>query len=107
MDWAAELSEHDIQYESRTSIKEQVVAFFLVGLTPSKADQEKTKVDVFLCLVDLDLQCTLFVDGSSNIKGHGAEILLVSLMRSNMSMPLCSTFGYQVTKQNMKHPWQG
>ena len=54
--WAVELSEFDIQYEPRGSIKGQVYADFVAKLSPGGDSQE----------VEVGAQWTLSVDGSSN-----------------------------------------
>ncbi|XP_068498312.1 uncharacterized protein [Phaseolus vulgaris] len=64
--WAVELSEFDIQYEPRGSIKGQVYADFVTELSPGGAPQE----------VELGSQWMLSVDGSSNQQGSGAGIVL-------------------------------
>ncbi|XP_068486823.1 uncharacterized protein [Phaseolus vulgaris] len=61
-----ELSEFDIQYEPKGSIKGQVYADFVVGLSPGGDPQE----------VELGSQWMLLVDGSSNQQGSGAGIIL-------------------------------
>ena len=64
--WAVELSEFDIQYEPRGSIKGQVYVDFVAELSPGGAPQE----------VELGSQWMLSVDGSSNQQGSGAGIVL-------------------------------
>ena len=64
--WAVELSEFDIQYEPRGSIKGQGYAYFVVELSPGEGPQE----------VELGSQWMLSVDGSSNQQGSGAGIVL-------------------------------
>jgi len=65
MTWVIELSQFDIKYEPRTAIKAQVLADFI-----SKTSD---------LAVDLDsLTWMLHVDGSSNNKGSGADIILES-----------------------------
>ncbi|XP_056864095.1 uncharacterized protein LOC130511224 [Raphanus sativus] len=64
--WAIELSELDITYKCRTAAKSQVLADFLVELTPDLAQ-------------DLDIPSPnwiLHVDGSSTSKGSGAGVQL-------------------------------
>jgi len=61
--WSIELSEYDIQFIPRGSIKSQVLADFLVELTSLI---QETVSFVWL----------LSVDGSSNLKGSGAGIIL-------------------------------
>jgi len=65
--WAIELSEYDIEYRTRTSLKAQVLADFVIELP----------------LVDLDgtnsnKKWLLHVDGSSNREGSGVGIQLTS-----------------------------
>ena len=62
---AVELSEFDIQYEPRGSIKGHVYADFVAELSP-EGEQE----------VEAGSQWLLSVDGSSNQQGSGAGIVL-------------------------------
>jgi len=64
--WAVELSEFDIQYKPRGSIKGQVYADFVIELSPGSAPQE----------VELGSQWMLSMNGSSNQQGSGAGIVL-------------------------------
>ena len=64
--WAVQLSEFDIHYEARGSIKGQVYADFVAELSPGGDSQE----------VEVGAQWTLSVDGSSNQQGSGAGIIL-------------------------------
>jgi len=64
--WAVELSEFDIQYEPRGSIKGQVYADFMAELSPGGDPQD----------VELGSQWMLSVDGSSNQQGSGVGIIL-------------------------------
>ncbi|XP_048619844.1 uncharacterized protein LOC125590348 [Brassica napus] len=66
--WAVELSEHDIVYKNRTAAKSQVLADFLIELTP-ELEQD---------LVLPSLNWILHVDGSSANKGSGAGVQLQS-----------------------------
>jgi len=66
--WAVELSEHDIVYKNRTAAKSQVLADFLIELTP-ELEQD---------LVLPSLNWILHVDGSSMNKGSGAGVHLQS-----------------------------
>jgi len=63
--WAVELSEFDVQYEPRGSIKGKVYADFVAELSPG-GEQE----------VEAGSQWSLSVDGSSNQLGSGAGIVL-------------------------------
>ncbi|XP_038699702.1 uncharacterized protein LOC119997000 [Tripterygium wilfordii] len=73
---AVELSEYDITYQPRTAIKSQVLADFVADFAPSiqpEADKE------LLCMVDQAPKVwTSYVDGSSNIRGSGLGIVLIS-----------------------------
>ncbi|RDX69757.1 hypothetical protein CR513_51089, partial [Mucuna pruriens] len=61
--WSIQLSEFDISFESRGHIKAQVIADFLVELTPGGEREEKG-------------EWYLLVDGSSNHTRSGARIIL-------------------------------
>ncbi|XP_072094212.1 uncharacterized protein [Arachis hypogaea] len=61
--WAIELSEFDIQYQPRGSVRSQYLADFVAELT--QPSQEEKNSD-----------WNLFVDGASNPQGSGAGILL-------------------------------
>ncbi|KAF8098772.1 hypothetical protein N665_0258s0005 [Sinapis alba] len=66
--WAIELSEYDISYKSRPSIKAQVLADFIVEISPDQA-------------ADLDIPVKnwiLHVDGASSNKGSGIGVHLQS-----------------------------
>ncbi|XP_016206094.1 uncharacterized protein LOC107646425 [Arachis ipaensis] len=61
--WSIELSEFDIQYESRKTLKSQVLADFISEMTN---DTQNTEVS-----------WSMHVDGASNKEGSGAGILLM------------------------------
>jgi len=63
--WAVELSEFDIKYEPRGSIKGQIFADFVVELSYEIAQNAKD-----------DFRWVLSVDGSSNQLGSGAGVIL-------------------------------
>ncbi|XP_068476980.1 uncharacterized protein [Phaseolus vulgaris] len=64
--WAVELSEFDILYEPRGSIKGQVYADFVAELSPGSTQQEE----------EVGSQWVLSVDRSSNQQGSGAGVVL-------------------------------
>lgn len=64
--WTIELSEFHIQYQPRGAIKSQTLANFIVELSPWPTEDE-------------DLQWILHVDGSSNDKSCGGEVVLEGL----------------------------
>ncbi|XP_020208119.1 uncharacterized protein LOC109793060 [Cajanus cajan] len=65
MKWSIELSEFAIKYEPRGAIKAQVLADFLVELTPPAEGDPSGESDWIL-----------LVDGASNLGGNGAGIVL-------------------------------
>ena len=66
-----ELSEHDILYKNRTTVKSQVLADFLIELT-LELEQD---------LILPNVNWILHVDGSSTSKGSGAGVQLQSPTR--------------------------
>ncbi|KAG7567533.1 Integrase catalytic core [Arabidopsis thaliana x Arabidopsis arenosa] len=65
--WAIELSEYDIQYRARTSLKSQVLADFLIEL-PLVSTEVK----------EIEGPWTLHVDGASSKQGSGIGVRLQS-----------------------------
>ncbi|XP_072077923.1 uncharacterized protein [Arachis hypogaea] len=61
--WSVELSEFDIKYESRASIKSQFLADFIAEFSVPKITEDY-------------IEWSLYVDGSSNPHGCGAGIIL-------------------------------
>ena len=62
MSWAIELTEYDISYEPRLAIKAQVLANFLAEMTHLGENHPG--------------EWRIYVDGSSDIKGCGAGVIL-------------------------------
>ncbi|GAU44271.1 hypothetical protein TSUD_133170 [Trifolium subterraneum] len=62
--WSLELSEFNIHYESRKSLKVQVLADFVAEMTCSPSSTDGAN------------KWTIFVDGASNATGAGAGIIL-------------------------------
>ncbi|KAL0449271.1 UNVERIFIED_CONTAM: hypothetical protein Slati_1483500 [Sesamum latifolium] len=65
--WAVELSEYDISYLPRTTIKAQALADFVSEMTGAPSEE-----------VSKDERWLLHVDGSSTIQGSGAGIVITS-----------------------------
>ncbi|GKV17031.1 hypothetical protein SLEP1_g27587 [Rubroshorea leprosula] len=65
--WSVELSEYDLKFQPRTTIKGQAVADFLVECAPAAV---KEKAPEHPCWV-------LYVDGAANIEGSGAGAVLL------------------------------
>ncbi|GAU46452.1 hypothetical protein TSUD_402190 [Trifolium subterraneum] len=62
--WSLELSEFDIRYESRKTLKAQVLTDFVAEMTCSPSSTDGAN------------KWTIFVDGASNATGAGAGIIL-------------------------------
>ncbi|KAL5583578.1 hypothetical protein UlMin_016020 [Ulmus minor] len=79
--WAIELSEFDIEYKPRTSIKGQAVADFISEFTRSDSvlTRENPGEDSWTNPV-----WKLFVDGSTNQEGSGIRIVLESPKQENV-----------------------
>jgi len=65
--WAIELSEYDIEYRTRSSLKAQVLADFVIELPLADLDETNS-----------NKMWLLHVDGSSNRQGSGVGIQLTS-----------------------------
>ena len=69
--WAIELSEFDISYKPRTTIKGQVLAYFIMEFTstePTETAQVASDLPIW----------RLLVDGVANAQGSGAGLILTS-----------------------------
>ena len=69
MKWAIELSEFDIRYKSKTSIKGQILADFVMEFTSAEL-AEATQLTFDLPIWRLS------VDGVANAQGSGAGLIL-------------------------------
>ena len=67
--WAIELSKFDIRYKSRTTIKEKILANFIMEFTPAEP-AEATQLTLDLLIWRLS------VDGAANAQGSGAGQIL-------------------------------
>ncbi|XP_050207293.1 uncharacterized protein LOC126656732 [Mercurialis annua] len=63
--WSIQLSEHDIRYKPRPTLKAQALADFVAEITPGEAEQPRP-----------ELIWELHVDGASNEKGAGVGAIL-------------------------------
>lgn len=89
-----ELSEYDIQYQSRTTIKAHALTDFLAEIpNPVLIDSE----------IEEDSQSLwqIFVDGSAWAEGNGIEILLVSPSREEMWITI--RLGFKVTNNEVEY----
>ncbi|XP_020215368.1 uncharacterized protein LOC109799227 [Cajanus cajan] len=85
--WSIELFEYDIRYESRGPLKAQCLADFIAELTPAVQTESPTWI--------------LHVDGSSNVKGSGAGIILEG--PNNMMLELAIKFNFQATNNQAEY----
>ena len=69
--WAIELSEFDIRYKSRTVVKGQILAYFIMEFTPAQST-EATQLAPDLSIWRLS------VDGAAIAQGSGAGLILTS-----------------------------
>ncbi|XP_022155342.1 uncharacterized protein LOC111022476 [Momordica charantia] len=72
--WDVELSEYDIHYKPITAMKGEAVADFIAELTPTEPQVYCIDPQV----VEEEKFWTLYLDGSSNFRGCGAELILIS-----------------------------
>ena len=75
--WAIELSEYDINLHSRTVLKSQVLADFIVDFTPNE-NLHVEKELIALAETATNEKWSLSVDSFSNIKGNGLGLLFKS-----------------------------
>lgn len=85
MSWSVELLKFNIKFETRGLIKSQALADFIAELTPTP---EK---EVWL----------LYVDGSLNIQGSGAGIILESL--ADISVEQALRFKFKVSNNQVEY----
>ncbi|GAA0175366.1 hypothetical protein LIER_28553 [Lithospermum erythrorhizon] len=72
--WAVELSEFDITYAPRTSVKPHALTYFVIECTtrqPLKIDGAKEPLEA-----TKTLEWVVYVDGARNSKGSGAGIII-------------------------------
>ena len=86
--WAIELSEFDIKYKPRTTIKGQILADFIMEFTPTEPT-EATQLTPDLPIWRLS------VDGAANAQGSGAGLILTSPDGIDVEYALRS--GFQVS----------
>ncbi|GLT99508.1 hypothetical protein SLE2022_169450 [Rubroshorea leprosula] len=66
--WSVELSEYDLKFQPRTTIKGQAVADFLVECAPAAVKEKAPEHPLWV----------LYVDGATNVEGSGAGAVLLS-----------------------------
>jgi len=83
--WAAELSQFDITYVPRTSIKSQALADFMADWTPLNKEEEKV----------VDQPWTLYTDGALGQSGAGAAAVLI--VPSGLKLKYAATLEFKAT----------
>ena len=94
MKWAIELSEFDIRYKSKTAIKGQVLADFVMEFTSTELAQNAQAMD------DLPIW-KLSVDGASNAQGSGAGLILTS--PEGIDVEYALRFGFQASNNEVEY----
>ncbi|GJY26152.1 reverse transcriptase domain-containing protein [Tanacetum coccineum] len=93
--WSVMLGEHNITYRPRTSVKGQILAYFLV----EKPDESPPDTSV----VETPQEpWTLFMDGSSCVDGFGASLILTSPEGTEFTYAL----RFQFTASNNKAKYE-
>ena len=86
--WAIELSEFDIIYKPKTTIKGQVLADFIMEFTSVElAENTQTTTDLPIW--------KLSVDGAANAQGSGVELILTS--PEGIDIDYALRFGFQAS----------
>ena len=94
MKWAIELSEFNIRYKPKTTIKGQILANFVIEFTSAVSD-ENTQT-----MTDLPIW-KLFVDGASNAQGSGAGLILTS--SEGIDIEYALRFGFQASNNEAEY----
>ncbi|XP_071714972.1 uncharacterized protein [Rutidosis leptorrhynchoides] len=75
--WAIELGEHDIDFQSRHSIRAQVLADFMAETTETNEESDSTFAQIITPPVETK-EWKLFTDGASSSNGSGAGLMLIN-----------------------------
>ena len=94
MKWALELSEFDIRYKPKTTIKGQVLADFVMEFTPAELTEDTRATP------DLPIW-KLFIDGAANAQGSGAELILTS--PEGIDIEYALRFGFQASNNEVEY----
>ena len=94
MKWALELSEFDIRYKLKTSIKGQVLADFVMEFTLAKLTEDTRATP------DLPIW-KLFVDRAANAQGSGAGLILTC--PEGIDIEYALRFGFQASNNEAEY----
>ncbi|KAK3033968.1 hypothetical protein RJ639_034132 [Escallonia herrerae] len=94
VNWSVELGEFDLQYKSRTAIKAQALADFIVECTlPEDPPQ--------LAISEVTDPWNLYVDGSSALGSSGAGLILIS--PEGFTIKYALRFGFQASNNEAEY----
>ena len=94
MKWAIELSEFDIKYKPKTTIKGQILADFVMEFTSAElAEDTQTTPDLPVW--------KLSVDGTANAQGSGAGLILTSL--EGVYIEYALRFGFRASNNEAEY----
>ena len=94
MKWAIELSEFDIRYKLRTTVKGQILAYFIIEFTPAQTT-EATQLAPDLPIWKLSF------DEAANAQGSGAGLILTSPGGINKEYAL--KFGFRASNNEVEY----
>ena len=94
MKWALELNEFDIRYKSKTAIKWQVLADFIMEFTPAELAVDTRATP------DLPIW-KMSVDGATNAQRSGAGLILTSL--EGIKIEYALRFGFQASNNEAEY----
>ena len=92
--WAMELSEFDIRYKPRTTVKGQILADFIMEFTLAQSMEA----------IELTLNLPiwrLFVDEAANAQGSGARLILTS--PDGIDTEYALRFGFQASNNETEY----
>jgi ribonuclease HI len=87
--WGAQLGAYDINYRPRTSIKEQVLADFIVEFTPAEIGPMWVN---HVSLIQHMEGWKLYIDGASNSRGSGLGVVLTAPQGQMMELAIRLSF---------------
>ena len=94
MKWAIKLSEFDIRYKPKTSIKGQILADFVIEFTSTDlAEDTQTTPDLPIW--------KLFIDRAANAQGSGAGLILTS--PEGIDIEYVLRFGFRASNNEVEY----
>ena len=96
--WVIELSEFDIRYKPRTTVKGQVLVDFIMEFTPSNTLTKPTETTQLA--LDL-LIWRLSVDGAANSQGSRVGLILTS--PEGIDVEYALRFGFQASNNEVEY----